>query len=60
MDKAVSPALKVGTNTTLVLFPRPNVSPPPNPNNYPNPENVNSVTIETALSENGTNLDQES
>ena len=35
----------------------PNVSPPPNPNNYPNPENVNSVTIETALSENGTNLD---
>lgn len=35
----------------------PNVSPPPNPNNYPNPENRNSVTVETALTENGTSLD---
>jgi len=35
----------------------PNVSPPPNPNNYPNPENVNSVTVDTLLSENGSTLD---
>jgi hypothetical protein len=43
--------------TVLFYFLGPNVNPLPNPNTYPNPNNLNSVTLDTLDTANGTNLD---